>query len=356
MNSNLDQENQKNNIWPVSIAPMMKWTDRHYRYFMRQITKCTLLYTEMISGGAVLHGNREKLLGFSTEEKPLALQIGGDDPRELAECAQIVENYGYDEINLNVGCPSERVQKGNFGACLMAEPELVRDCLKAMKDAVSIPVSVKQRIGLRPRRGIDGQESYDSLARFVEIVAESGCDRFIVHSRIAVLKGLSPKDNRSVPPLRYEDVYQLKRDFPDLIIEINGGINSIEDIAHHLQFVDGVMVGRAAYENPYMFAEVDSHFYNANFIPKTRRQIVVAMIPYIDDWANKNVNPQQIIHHMLNLFAHHPGTKHWKRYLSENMHKPGVGGDILLEAMKAVSGDILDEVPAKGKAENIIEI
>ena len=197
MNSNLDQENQKNNIWPVSIAPMMKWTDRHYRYFMRQITKCTLLYTEMISGGAVLHGNREKLLGFSVEEKPLALQIGGDDPRELAECAQIVENYGYDEINLNVGCPSERVQKGNFGACLMAEPELVRDCLKAMKDAVSIPVTVKQRIGLRPRRGIDGQESYDSLARFVEIVAESGCDRFIVHSRIAVLKGLSPKDNRS---------------------------------------------------------------------------------------------------------------------------------------------------------------
>jgi tRNA-dihydrouridine synthase A len=350
MNSSLYQENQKNNIWPVSIAPMMKWTDRYYRYFMRQITKCTLLYTEMIGSGAVLHGSREKLLGFAMEEKPLALQIGGDDPKELSECARIVEDYGYNEINLNVGCPSERVQKGNFGACLMAEPELVRDCLKAMKDVVSIPVTVKQRIG------IDGQESYDSLAKFVEIVAESGCDRFIVHSRIAVLKGLSPKDNRTIPPLRYEDVYQLKKDYPDLIIEINGGIKSIEDITPHLQFIDGVMVGRAAYENPYMFAEVDSRFYNENPTPKTRRQIVEAMIPYIDDWANKNVNPQQIIHHMLNLFAHQPGTKRWKGYLSENAHKPEVDGNILVEAMKAVSSIVLDEVPTLSQAENLIKI
>lgn len=337
-------------IWPVSIAPMMNWTDRHYRYFMRQITRYTLLYTEMITSGAVLFGNREKLLGFSLEEKPLALQIGGDDTKDLAKCARIAEDLGYDEINLNVGCPSERVQKGNFGACLMTDPALVRDCLKAMKDAVSIPVTVKQRIG------IDGQESYGSLARFVKIVAESGCDRFIVHSRIAVLRGLSPKDNRSIPPLRYEDVYQLKKDFPNLIFEINGGVKSIEDIAHHLQSVDGVMVGRAAYENPYMFAEVDSRFYNENHPPKTRRQIIEAMIPYIYDWVTKEVQHQQIIRHMLNLFAHQPGTKHWKRFLSENAHKAGVGGDILLKAMEGISDDVLDEVPVKDKTENMIEI
>lgn len=338
------------NIWPVSVAPMLNWTDRHYRFFMRQITKCTLLYTEMITSGAVLFGNREELIGFSEVEKPLALQIGGDNPKELAGCARIVEDLGYDEINLNVGCPSERVQKGNFGACLMSEPELVRDCLKAMKDAVSIPVTVKQRIG------IDGQESYDSLARFVEIVSKSGCDRFIVHSRIAVLKGLSPKDNRSIPPLRYEDVYQLKKDFPNLIFEINGGMKSIGDITNHLQFVDGVMVGRAAYEKPYIFAEVDSRFYNENHPPKTRRQIIETMIPYIDDWAGKDINPQQIIRHVLNLFAHQPGTKHWKRFLSENAHEPGVGGDILLKAMQGISDDVLDEVPKLSKAENLVMV
>jgi tRNA-dihydrouridine synthase A len=342
------QKDLKNNIWPVSIAPMMKWTDRHYRYFMRRITECTLLYTEMITSGAVVHGDRRKLIGFSTEEKPLALQIGGDDPKELAECAHIAEDWGYNEVNLNVGCPSERVQKGNFGACLMAEPELVRDCLKAMKDAVSIPVTVKHRIG------IDGQESYDSLARFIETVTESGCDRFIIHSRIAVLKGLSPKDNRTIPPLRYEDVYQLKKDFPDLIIEINGGIKSIEDILHHLQFVDGVMVGRAAYENPFIFAEVDSRFYNEKHTPKTRRQIIEAMIPYAENWMTKNVSLNQIIRHMLNLFAFQPGTKRWKRYLSENMHQPGAGTDILFEAMKEIPLDILDEVHSDVKSENIV--
>ncbi len=339
---------QSKHIWPVSIAPMMNWTDRHYRYLMRQITRCTLLYTEMITSGAVLHGNREKLLGFSAEEKPLALQIGGDNPDELAECARIIEDWGYDEINLNVGCPSERVRKGNFGACLMEEPELVRDCLKGMINAVSIPVTVKHRIG------IDGQESYQSLAGFVETVAESGCERFTVHSRIAVLKGLSPKDNRTVPPLRYEDVYRLKEDFPHLTIDINGGIRTIDDISHHLSFVDGVMVGRAAYENPYMFSEVDSRFYQNNNSPKTRRQIIESMIPYIDDWIAKNVFPNHIIRHMLNLFAHKPGTKRWKRYLSENARKPGIGTEVLMEAMEQVPDEVLDEVPLISESGNIL--
>lgn len=328
------------NIWPVSIAPMMKWTDRHYRYFMRQITKCTLLYSEMITSGAVIHGNREKLLAFSAEEKPLALQIGGDDPHELAECARIAEEWEYNEINLNVGCPSERVQKGNFGACLMAEPKLVRDCLKAMKDEVSIPVTVKQRIG------IQGRESYASLANFVETISESGCDRFIIHARIAILKGLSPKDNRTVPPLRYDDVYRLKKDYPHLVIEINGGIKTIGDILQHLNFVNGVMVGRAAYENPYMFSEVDSKFYGSDTPPKCRRQIIEAMIPYIEEWMTKDVYPNHIMRHVLNLFAYKPGTKRWKRYLSENMHRPEVDGEILLEAMTEIPEDVLDEAPS----------
>ena len=346
MKNSLQPNSMRN--WPVSIAPMMRWTDRHYRYFMRQITKYTLLYTEMITSGAVLHGNREKLLGFSAEEKPLAVQIGGDSPEELADCARVAEDLDYDEINLNVGCPSERVQKGNFGACLMADPNLVRDCLIAMKGSVRIPVTVKHRIG------IDGQESFESLARFVEIVAESGCDGFIVHSRIAILDGLSPKDNRSVPPLRYEDVYQLKRDFPHLTVEINGGIRTLGDIAHHLQFVDGVMVGRAAYENPYLFSEVDACFYNDDNPSKTRRQIIEAMIPYLESWMERDVYPNHIIRHMLNLFANRPGTKRWKRYISENGHKPRVGVRILSAAMKEIAEDILDENPAVQHSKDLV--
>lgn len=330
-------------VWPVSIAPMMRWTDRHYRYFMRQITRRTLLYTEMITSGAVLHGNREKLMRFSPEEKPLALQLGGDNPNELADCARIAEDLGYDEINLNVGCPSDRVQKGNFGACLMADPELVRNCLKAMKEAVEIPVTVKHRIGLQTRKGIDGLDTYDSLARFVKVVAESGCDRFIVHSRIAILEGLSPRDNRSVPPLRYQDVYQLKKDLPHLAFEINGGIRTLDDISHHLRSVDGVMVGRAAYENPYLFSEVDGRFYDDDHPTKTRRQIVEAMVPYLENWIAQDVFPNHIIRHMLNLFSQRPGTKRWKRYLSQNGHKSEVGVEILRRAMNEIPEDVLDE-------------
>ena len=337
MNRTKLKNKNRGRTWPLSIAPMMQWTDRHYRFFMRQITRHTLLYTEMITSGAVLHGNREKLLGFSAEEKPLALQIGGDNPEELARCAQIVEEWGYDEIDLNIGCPSEKVQKGNFGACLMAEPELVADCVRAMRDACNLPVTVKHRIG------IDNLDSYEALANFIQVVSEAGCDSFIVHSRIAILKGLSPKDNRKIPPIRYEDVYRLKKDFPELIIEINGEIKTMAQVSEHLKYVDGVMIGRAAYENPYLLSSADSIFYESDHPVKTRRQIIETMAPYLEGWIKKDVYPNRIIRHMLSLFSHKPGNKRWKRYLSEHAHKPGVGAEILIDAMEGVPEDVLDE-------------
>jgi tRNA-dihydrouridine synthase A len=327
MNS-LNRQFRRGLIRPVSIAPMMDYSDRHFRYFMRQITRSTLLYTEMKTTGAVLFGDREKILGFSAAERPLALQLGGDNPRELAESARIAENMGYDEVNINVGCPSERVQKGHYGAGLMANPETVAGGVEAMRKAVSIPVTVKHRIG------INGLERYEDLKNFVRIVAAAGCDRFIVHARIAVLGGLSPKKNRSVPPLRHEDVYRLKDDFPELTIEINGGIKSIPEMAKHLQKVNGVMIGRAAYENPYMFAAVDSLFYGDNRQPFSRREVIEAMIPYLEEQIAKGVYPNRITRHMLGLFHHQPGAKHWKRYLSENAHKPGSGANILSDAIQ----------------------
>jgi tRNA-dihydrouridine synthase A len=314
--------------YPLSIAPMMDWTDRHYRYFMRQITRHTLLYTEMVTSRAILHGDREKLLGFSEIEKPLVLQLGGDNPQELAECAKIAEEMGYDEINLNVGCPSERVQQGNFGACLMANPELVGECMEAMISSVKIPVSVKHRIG------INGRDSYEELADFVKTVAESGCRRFIVHARIAVLQGLSPRENRTVPPLRYEDVYRLKADFPGLMIEINGGIKTLEEVAEHLQVVDGAMLGRIAYENPYLFAGADAMFYNSCQPVPNRREIIEEMVPYLCRCQEKNIPVNRVLIHMLGLFNNQPGSKIWKRYLSENMHKKGKGPEILREVLE----------------------
>jgi len=233
-------------LYPVSVAPMMDYSDRHFRYFMRQMTKKALLYTEMINTQAIIHGDRHKLLDFSPLEKPVALQLGGDNPHQLAECAKIGQDWGYDEINLNVGCPSSRVQSGNFGACLMAQPEKVAKCVETMIEAVDIPVTVKHRIG------IDNQDSYENMANFVKIVAEGGCQRFVVHARKAWLQGLSPKENRHIPPLRYEEVYRLKQEFPHLIIEINGGITTIEAIQTHLNYVDGVMIGRVACDNPYI--------------------------------------------------------------------------------------------------------
>ncbi|MCU0535466.1 MAG: tRNA dihydrouridine(20/20a) synthase DusA, partial [Hydrococcus sp. Prado102] len=294
---------------PLSVAPMMDCTDRHFRYFMRQITRRTLLYTEMIVTAAILHGDREKLLGFSPEEKPLSLQLGGDNPKELAECARIAEDMGYDELNLNVGCPSSRVQNGNFGACLMAHPEKVALAIEAMQKAVAIPVTVKHRIG------IDDRDRYEDMAHFVRIVEQAGCRHFIVHARKAWLQGLSPKENRTIPPLRYEDVYRLKQEFPHLFIDINGGIKTLEQVREQLKYVDAVMVGRAAYDNPFLFANCDRDFYGENVTPPTRREVVEAMIPYIDYWLAKGWKLHAITRHMLELFAGVPGSKAWKRYI-----------------------------------------
>ncbi|MGK7873853.1 MAG: tRNA dihydrouridine(20/20a) synthase DusA [Xenococcaceae cyanobacterium] len=318
---------------PLSIAPMMERTDRHFRYFMRQITRCTLLYTEMIATAAILHGDRQKLLGFSPEEKPLALQVGGDNPKELAECALLAEDMGYDEINLNVGCPSSRVQNGNFGACLMAQPEKVARAVEAMQKVVNLPVTVKHRIG------IDERDRYEDMAHFVCIVSKAGCRRFTVHARKAWLKGLSPKQNRNIPPLRYQDVHRLKQEFPHLFIEINGGITNLEQIQEQLKFVDAVMIGRAAYDNPYLFATVDRDIYGEDVTPPTRHEVVEAMVPYIDYWIGKGLKLNAISRHMLQLFARKPGTKAWKRHISENAHLPGVGSEVIRAALAKGAGD-----------------
>jgi len=318
---------------PLSIAPMMDRTDRHFRYFMRQITKRTLLYTEMITTGAVIHGDRAKLLGFSPQEKPLSLQLGGDDPVALAECARIAEGMGYDEVNLNVGCPSDRVQSGNFGACLMLQPHRVAQAIAAMRRVVKIPVTVKHRIG------VDDRDQYEDMVNFVKILADAGCERFTVHARKAWLQGLSPKENRDVPPLRYEEVYRLKQEFPDLFIEINGGIQTLAEVETHLQHVDAAMIGRAVYENPYMLAGVDRELYGLDVETPSRREIVENMLGYCDRWVAHGFKLHSITRHMVQLFAGQPGTKAWKRYLSEHAHLPGVGA----EALEAAIADIPEE-------------
>ncbi len=316
---------------PLSIAPMMDRTDRHYRYFMRQITRRTLLYTEMITTQAIIHGDRHKLLDFSMEEKPLVLQLGGDNPQHLAQCAKIAQDWGYDAVNLNVGCPSDRVQNGNFGACLMAQPELVAAAVTAMQKVVTIPVTVKHRIG------IDDRDRYEDMSEFVRIVSEAGCQSFSVHARKAWLQGLSPKENRNIPPLRYEDVYRLKQDFPHLFIEINGGITTTEQIQHHLQSVDAVMIGRAAYDRPYLFATVDRDIYGESTPIPTRHQIVEAMLPYIEYWVKNGVRLNSISRHMLQLFAGQAGTKAWKRYISEHAYLPAADATTISKALAQVA-------------------
>ncbi len=316
---------------PLSIAPMMDRTDRHYRYFMRQITSHTLLYTEMITTQAIIHGDRHKLLDFSMEEKPLVLQLGGDNPQHLAQCAKIAQDWGYDAVNINVGCPSNRVQSGNFGACLMAQPELVAAAVTAMQKVVSIPVTVKHRIG------IDDRDRYEDMYEFVRIVSEAGCKSFSVHARKAWLQGLSPKENRNIPPLRYEDVYRLKQDFPHLFIEINGGITTTEQIQYHLQSVDAVMIGRAAYDRPYLFATVDRDIYGESTPIPTRHQIVEAMLPYIEYWVKNGVRLNSISRHMLQLFAGQAGTKAWKRYISEHAYLPAADATTISKALAQVA-------------------
>lgn len=310
----------------LSIAPMLEWTDRHCRYFLRLISRRAFLYTEMITTGAVLRGDRNRLLEFDPAEHPVALQLGGSDPAALGECARIVEDFGYDEVNLNVGCPSDRVQSGRFGACLMAEPELVAECVRAMGDRVSIPVTVKTRIG------VDDRDSYEELAHFVRTVAEAGCRTFIIHARKAWLKGLSPRENREIPPLRYDIARQLKIDFPALEIVLNGGIQTLEESLEHLRQFDGVMLGRSAYHNPYLLAEADRLLYGDDHPIPSRREVLEAYLPYVARELARGVRMQGISRHILGLFHGAPGGKRWRRHLSENAVKPGAGIEVLRAA------------------------
>lgn len=315
------------NRFPVSIAPMMDWTDRHFRFLMRQITRHALLYTEMITADAVIRGDRERLLGFDEIEHPLVIQLGGSQPDVLAEAAHIAEDWGYDEINLNVGCPSSRVQEGRFGACLMAEPTLVADCLAAMQSRVSVPVTIKHRIG------IDNQDRWEDLFGFVDVVRQTGCSRFVVHARAAWLEGLSPKDNRNIPPLRHEDVYRLKQTFPELLIETNGGIRTIAEMSDHLQHVDGVMIGRAAYEDPYLFATVDTQFYGSTRDIPTRQDIAMTLIPYMERWRERGRPFFSISRHILGLFRGIPGGRKWRQVLSSPLvHHANSAEELLLRA------------------------
>ncbi|WP_055076904.1 tRNA dihydrouridine(20/20a) synthase DusA [Pseudanabaena sp. 'Roaring Creek'] len=317
-------------IHPLSIAPMMDRTDRHYRYFMRQITRRTLLYTEMVTSAAIKHGDRAYLLGFSPQENPLALQVGGDNPQDLAECARIAEAMGYDEINLNVGCPSDRVQSGHFGACLMKTPLLVAQCIEAMSAATKLPVSVKHRIG------VDELDRYEDMQNFVRILSESGCRRFSIHARKAWLQGLSPKDNREVPPLRYADVHRIKQEFPHLFIEINGGLITLEQAHEQLKFVDAVMIGRAAYDNPYLFATSDREFFGDENPIRSRLEVAEAMIAYIDEWMVRGLKLHKITRHMLQLFHGQAGSRLWKRILTDKSCLVGAGSEVIREAITAI--------------------
>lgn len=314
----------------LSVAPMMDWTDRHCRKFHRLLTKHARLYTEMVTTGALIHGNRPRHLDFNREEHPLALQLGGSDTNDLAICAKLGENWGYDEINLNCGCPSERVQRGSFGACLMAEPALVADCVKAMVDAVSIPITVKHRIG------IDAREDYDFVRDFVGQVADAGCNVFIAHARNAILKGLSPKENREIPPLRYEYVYKLKRDFPHLKIVINGGIDSAEQTRQHLRHVDGVMIGREAYHNPYWLASWDREFYGDEYEAPSREKVEELMVEYADQEAARGAGfgptRHAVMRHMVGLYKGLSGARAWRRKLT------GAGIERVAKILESVEG------------------
>jgi tRNA-dihydrouridine synthase A len=315
---------------------MLDWTDRHCRYFLRQLTQHSLLYTEMVTTGAIVHGKGD-YLAWNQLEQPVALQLGGFDAAALAECAVQAEARGYNEINLNVGCPSDRVQNGRFGACLMGEPALVAEGIKAMCDRVSVPVTVKTRIG------IDDQDSYEFLCDFVRQVSEQGgCETFIIHARKAWLSGLSPKENREIPPLDYQRVYQLKRDFPHLTISINGGVKSLEEAKVHLQHVDGVMMGREAYQNPGLLAQVDRELFGSTLADADPVAVVRAMYPYIEAELAKGTYLGHITRHMLGLFQGIPGARQWRRHLSENAHKPGANIETVEQALALVA----DKIPA----------
>ncbi len=315
----------------ISVAPMMDWTDKHCRHFHRVISRNTLLYTEMVTTGALIYGDKDRHLAYNQSEHPIALQLGGSNVQELALCAKMAEDYGYDEVNLNVGCPSDRVQNNMIGACLMAHPQIVADCLAAMRDAVSIPVTVKHRLG------IDDLDSDELLHQFVDTVQQSGCSTFIVHARKAILAGLSPKQNRDVPPLEYDRVYRLKRAFPQLEIIINGGVKTIAESKEHLQHIDGVMIGREAYHNPYaILAEVDQLFYGEDIAVITRQQVLQNMLPYIEQQLSAGVPLSYVTRHMLGLFHGMRGGKQFRRVISEQAYKKDAGINVLNEAFARV--------------------
>lgn len=310
---------------------MLDWTDRHCRFFLRLLSRHVLLYTEMVTTGAVLRGDRNRLLAYDPAEHPLALQLGGSDPADLARCARIAVEFGYDEVNLNVGCPSDRVQSGRFGACLMAEPDWVAECVAAMRAAVAIPVTVKTRIG------IDERDSYAELVDFVGRVAAGGCETFIVHARKAWLSGLSPKENREIPPLRYEVVHQLKQDFPHLALILNGGLTTLDQVAEQLRQVDGVMIGRAAYENPSVLAGVDHRFFGSSEPLLTGHQAVQAFIPYIEEQLRQGAPLHSMTRHILGLFQGAPGARAWRRTLSEQACRRGAGVEVVENALRHIS-------------------
>ncbi len=307
---------------------MLDWTDRHERFFLRLISKNTLLYTEMVTTGAIIHGERARFLEFNTEEHPVALQLGGSNPADLAECAKMAEQQGYDEVNLNVGCPSDRVKSGMFGACLMAKPQLVAECVHAMQSVVDIPVTVKHRIG------IDENDSVEELFEFVEVVAAAGCKTFIVHARKAWLNGLSPKENRHIPPLRYDVVYQLKKTMPQLDIIINGGINDLPTAQQQLEHVDGVMMGREVYHNPYILAEVDQLLYQSTAPVLSRDEIFAAFLLYVERELAKGTRLHSMSRHILGLFNGLPGARKWRRYISENAPRADAGVDVGLDVLR----------------------
>jgi len=316
-----------NSRWRLCVAPMLDWTDRHCRYFLRLISHRVLLYTEMVTTGALIYGDRARHLDFDPAERPLALQLGGSDPTLMAECARMGQDWGYDEINMNVGCPSDRVQNGLFGACLMAEPDLVAECVAAMKAAVRVPVTVKTRLG------IDDRDSYEELASFTAAMATAGADAVIVHARKAWLKGLSPKENREVPPLRYDWVLRLKEDFPGLPLVINGGILDLDQVLGFLERLEGVMIGRGVYQNPWLLANADRAIFGDPRPVADRHQVLEAFIPYIERRLAAAVPLSAMTRHILDLFQGQPGAKRWRRTLSEHVHRPGAGPDLLRQAM-----------------------
>ena len=315
----------------LSVAPMMDRTDRHYRYLMRLMAPRTLLYTEMVTTGALVHGDVARHLAYSAAEHPLALQLGGSDPAELAHCARLAEAWGYDEVNLNCGCPSDRVQNGRFGACLMAEPDLVAEGVAAMREATRLPVTVKHRIG------IDHADDYAHLRRFVERVAGAGCRTFIVHARKAWLQGLSPRENRTKPPLRHGEIHRLKAEFPELEIVTNGGLASLDHMAEQLEQVDGVMIGRAAYDDPWLMAEAERRFLGAHPEALGRREAVAAYMAYMEEELARGTRLQAMARHLLGLFQGVPGAKAWRRHISENAPREGAGVAVIAEALERVA-------------------